>query len=259
VDNRAGAGGNIGMEAVAKAQPDGYTVLLTSGSLIINPLVYAKVQFDPIKDFAPISVVANGAQVLVANPSVEAKTVKEMVALLKSKPGSLSLGTPGIGTVGHLTTELLKTTAGVNIVHVPYKGSGAAITDLLGGQIQLMLGGPSSVIQHLRSGRLKGIAVASPKREPGLEDIPTFAEAGYKEVEATNWYGIFMPAGTPPSITGKFHSELVRIMEMADTREKFSNSGFEAAYSTPERFSKFLIAEQGKWRRVVKASGARVE
>jgi len=153
----------------------------------------------------------------------------------------------------------LKTTAGINIVHVPYKGSGAAITDVLGGQIQLMIAGPSSVVQHVKAGKLRSLALASPKREAGLPDIPTFAESGFPEVEATNWYGILMVAGTPKPILDKFQRELVRIMELPEIKERFSKSGFEAAHNTPAEFARFLAQEQVKWRKVVKASGARVD
>jgi tripartite-type tricarboxylate transporter receptor subunit TctC len=259
VDNRAGASGNIGIEMVAKSVPDGYTILVTSGSIAINPSIFAKVQYDPVRDFAPISLVANGMELLVVHPSVNAKTIKELVALAKAKPGSLKYATPGIGTVPHLVTELFRLAAGIDIVHVPYKGNGPATIDLLAGQVHFTITAPGSMAEYLKSGKLRSVAVANSRREKGMEDIPTFVEAGYPEVVASNWYGALAPAGTPRPVIDKLNREFVRIMELPDVRERFASGGYDAASSTPEHFAQFIKADRIKWQKVVKASGARVD
>ena len=260
VDNRAGGSGNIGTDMVAKSPPDGYTLLMGYvGNLAINPFLFRNLPYDSVKDFSPITLTATAPNVFVAHPSVAAKTVKEVVVLAKAKPGALNYASAGNGTVGHMVAELFKTVTDTNIVHVPYKGNGAAITDILGGQVQLMFSAPGAVINHVKSGKLRGIAVASSKRVSGLEEVPTFAEAGYSAVEATAWYGVLAPANTPKPIVSKLNSELVRIVHLPDVRERLASQGYEAASCTPEEFARLIKNDLVKWQKVVKASGARVD
>jgi tripartite-type tricarboxylate transporter receptor subunit TctC len=259
VDNRAGGSGNIGTDIVAKSPPDGYTLLMGYvGNLAINPFLFKNLPYDPLKDFAPITLAATAPNVLVAHPSVPAKTAKELVALAKSKPGALNYASAGNGTVGHMVAELFKTVTDVNIVHVPYKGNGAAISDMLGGQVQLMFSAPASVIAHIKSAKLRSIAVASARRVPGLDEVPTFAEAGYPAVEAAAWYGVLAPARTPVPLVKKLNGELVRIIKLPDVRERLANQGYDATSCSPEEFTALIRSDLSKWQKVVKASGARV-
>jgi tripartite-type tricarboxylate transporter receptor subunit TctC len=260
VDNRAGGGGNIGTDIVAKSPPDGYTLLMGYvGNLAINPFLFRNLPYDSLKDFAPITLAATAPNVLVAHPSVPAKSAKELVALARAKPGMLNYASAGNGTVGHMVAELFKTVTDVNIVHVPYKGNGAAISDMLGGQVQLMFSAPASVIAHIKSGKLRSIAVASAKRVNGLDEVPTFAEAGYPAVEATAWYGVLAPARTPSPIVRKLNSELGRIIKLPDVRERLASQGYDATSCTPEEFTNIIRGDLQKWQKVVKASGARVD
>jgi tripartite-type tricarboxylate transporter receptor subunit TctC len=260
VDNRAGGSGNIGTDMVAKAVPDGYTILMGYvGNLAINPSLYRTLPYDAIKDFAPVTLAATAPNVLVAHPSVAAKSVKELVALAKAGPDRLNYASAGNGTVGHMVAELFKTITGTRIVHVPYKGNGAAIADILGGNVQLMFSAPASVIHHVKARKLNGLATTSPRRLPGLDDVPTFAEAGYPAIDGLAWYGLLLPRGTAASIVKALHGELTRIMSLPDVQSRFASQGYDAATSTPQEFAQLIKNDLAKWRKVVKASGARVD
>jgi len=260
VDNRSGGGGNIGTDMVAKSPPDGYSLLMGYvGNLAINPFLFKDLPYDSVKDFAPITLAATAPNVLVAHPSVSANSVKELVALAKSSPARLNYASAGNGTVGHMVAELFKTVTHTNIVHVPYKGNGAAITDMLAGNVQLMFSAPAAVLHHVKAGKLKGLATTSPKRLGGLEEVPTFVEAGYPAVEGSAWYGVLAAAGTPQPIVAKLHRELVRIIRLADIRERFASQGYDAVTCTPEEFAQLIKTDLARWQKVVKASGARVD
>ena len=260
VDNRAGGGGNIGTDMVAKSLPDGYSLLMGYvGNLAINPFLFKSLPYDSVKDFAPITLAATAPNVLVAHPSVAAANVKELVTLLRSSPGKFNYASAGNGTVGHMVAELFKTSTSTGITHIPYKGNGAAITDTLAGNVQLMFSAPATVLQHIRGGKLRGLATASAKRVQGLEEVPTFAEAGYPAVEASAWYGVLAAAGTPKPIVTKLNSELVRILRLQDVRDRFASLGYDATSSTPDEFAQLIKTDLTKWQKVVKASGATVD
>jgi tripartite-type tricarboxylate transporter receptor subunit TctC len=260
VDNRPGAGGNIGADIVAKSAPDGYTLLMgTVGTQAINPSLYAKMPYDAAKDFAPVILVAGVPNVLVAHPSVPAKTVAELIKLAKDKPGAINFASSGNGTSIHLSGELFKVMTGVQMSHVPYKGSAPAITDLLGGQVQIMFDNLPSAMPHIKAGKLRAIAVTSTKRAPALPDVPTIAEAGVPGFEASSWFGILAPTGTPRDIVLKINAEGNKALNSADMKEKLLAQGAEAVGNTPESFSDYIKAETVKWAKVVKDSGAKVD
>ena len=248
VDNRAGAGGNIGGAMAAKAPADGYTLFMgTVGTHAINASLYKKMPFDPIKDFAPLTRVANVPNLLVANPAQPYKTVKELIAYAKANPGKVNFGSSGNGSSIHLSGELFKSLAKVDMVHVPYKGSAPAVTDLLGNQIGIMFDNMPSAIQHVRSGKLVPIAVTTAKRSPELPNVPTIAEAGVAGYEATSWFGMFAPAGTPAPVLAKLNTALVKVLNQADVKKKINDQGAEAMSETPAQFAAFIQAESVKW------------
>ena len=260
VDNRAGAGGNIGGALAAKAPADGYTLFMgTVGTHAINASLYKKMPFDPIKDFAPLTRVANVPNLLVANPAQPYKTVKELIAYAKANPGKVNFGSSGNGSSIHLSVVLLKSLAWVDIVHVPYKGSDPAVTDLLGNQIGIMFDNMPSAIQHVRSGKLVPIAVTTAKRSPELPNVPTIAEAGVPGYEATSWFGMFAPAGTPAPVLTKLNTALVKVLNQAEVKKKINDQGAETVSETPEQFAAFIKAESIKWGKVVKESGASLD
>lgn len=260
VDNRAGAGGTIGADITAKATPDGYTLLMGFvGTHAINPSLYSKLPYDNIKSFEPVSLVGTATIILVLHPAVPAKSVGELIALAKSKPGELTFGSPGNGTPQHLGGELFNTMAGVKMTHVPYKGAVPAINDLLGGRVSLIFSSAPPALPHVKTGKLRALAVTSTKRSPVVPDLPTISESGLPGYEVINWYGVLAPAGTHKAIVARLNAEIVKIMNMADVKKRLSAVGIEAFSSTPARFAAFIREETGKWAKVVKFSGARLD
>jgi len=259
VENRGGAAGNIGTEAAARSPADGYTILLgTMSSHAMNPSLYAKMTFDPVKDVAPVSLVANVATVLVVPPSLPVSNVNELIALARSKPGQLNFASGGIASFNQLCAELLKLMAKVDIVHVPYKGGGPAVADLVSGKVEMLFTGAPVTMPHIKAGRLKVLAVTDSQRSAALPDTPTMGEAlpGY---EFNNWYGLMVPAGTPRPIIDLLNAEVHRILALPDVRERFSGLGAEPMPSTPERFGAVMRADAEKWGKVIREAGVRAE
>ncbi|HSV82181.1 MAG TPA: tripartite tricarboxylate transporter substrate binding protein [Ramlibacter sp.] len=257
VDNRAGAGGNIGAQFAAKAPADGHTLFMgTVGTHAINAALYKKLPFDPVKDFAPLTRVAMVPNLLVAHPSKPYKNVKELIAYAKANPKKVNFGSSGSGSSIHLSGELFNTLAKVDMVHVPYKGSAPAVTDLISGQIDIMFDNMPSAIQHVRSGRLKPLAVTTAKRSPELPDVPTVAEAGVPGYEATSWFGMFAPAGTPAPVIARLNAALAKVLADAEVKKKLAEQGAEPISEKPEQFAEFMRKESAKWGKVVKDSGA---
>ncbi|MGE5525727.1 MAG: tripartite tricarboxylate transporter substrate binding protein [Rhodospirillaceae bacterium] len=259
IDNRAGAGGNIALEIVAKAAPDGYTLLMgANGPIAINPSLYRKMPIDTMKDLAPVTMVAASAMILVAHPSVPANTVKELIALAKAKPGGINYASSGSGSTAHLSSELFKSMAGVQMVHVPYKGAGPALADLVGGQVQTMFTGISSTLPYVKSGKLKALAVSSEKRLPIMPEVRAVAEdlPGY---EVSTWYGVFLPAGAPNRIVDQLHRVLVQVIATPDARQRLAALGADAHTNTPAEFSAAIRKESAKWAHIIKESGARAD
>jgi tripartite-type tricarboxylate transporter receptor subunit TctC len=260
IDNRAGAGGGIGSDLAAKAAADGYTLLMGFvGTHAINPSLYTKLPYDNVKSLEAVSLVATATIILVLHPSVNAKTVAELISLAKSKPGELTFGSPGNGTPQHLAGELFNTMAGVKMVHIPFKGAVPAINDLLGGRISLIFSSAPPALPHVKTGRLRALAVTSGKRSTVAPDLPTISEAGLSGFEVINWYGVLAPAGAPKAIITKLNAEIVKILGMPDVKERLSAVGIETLGSTPEQFAAFIKSETAKWAKVVKASGARLD
>jgi tripartite-type tricarboxylate transporter receptor subunit TctC len=259
VDNRPGAGGNIGAEMAARSAPDGYTLFMgTSGPLSINVSLYKKIPYDPIRDFAPIILVASAPFVVIVHPSVPATNMKELIALARAKPGQLNYGSVP-GSASHLATELFKSMAGVNIVHIPYKGAAPATTDVIAGQIQMSFASTPGSMPHVKTGKVRALAVTSPRRIGPLPDVPAIAEAALPGYEASVWYGVVAPAKTPREIIGKLHSTIAGIVQERAHRERIITSDFEPATMTPEQFAAFIQRETEKWGKVVKISGARAD
>ncbi len=260
VDNRPGAGGNIGAEITAKSAPDGYTLLMTtSGIMGINPALYSKIPFDSIKDFAPVSMLVSLNNVLVLNPSVPAKSVQEVIALAKAQPGKLTYASSGNGTSIHLSGELFKSMTGADMLHIPYKGSSPAVTDLLAGQVNMMFDNIPSSLPHIKAGKLRALAVTGSKRSQLLPDLPTIAEAGVAGYDSYVWFGIVAPAGTPPEIIAKLNAALVKTAATPEFRDRLTSQGYEVMSSTPEQMAASIRGEIDKWGKVVKASGAKVD
>jgi len=259
VDNRAGAGGNVGSDLVAKAPADGYTLVMgVTGSHAINTSLYSRMPYDPVVDFVAISQVAVVPNVLVVHPSVPAKNLAELVALAKKEPGKLNYASLGNGTAAHLGMEMLKAEAGVDITHVPYKGSAPAVSDLLAGQVQMMVDGLPSALPHVKAGKLRAIALTSLRRSPSLPDLPTIAES-YPGFYADAWSGLFAPKGTPQPVVDKLSAEVQRILKLPEVREKLAALGAEPVGSTQAEFAAHVKKEIDKWAKVVKTSGAKVD
>ncbi len=260
IANRAGAGGMIGADLVAKAPPDGYTLLIGNiAALAMNVGVYSKMPYDPVKDLAPVLRTVDVSYALVVHPSVPAKTVQEFIAYAKANPGKLSYGSAGSGSAPHLATELLKQRAGIDIVHVPYKGGGPMVTDLLGGQIQVGIGDQANLMPQVKAGKLRVLAVGSPRRSPNYPDVPTIAESGLPGFEAGAWQGLAAPAGTPPDVVKRLNETLVKVMQMPDVRERLLGAGLEPVGGSPEDFAQFIKSEIAKWSKVAKDVGARAD
>jgi tripartite-type tricarboxylate transporter receptor subunit TctC len=258
VDNRAGAGGVIGTEIAANAAPDGYTLSIISLAHAVNPWLY-KLNYDPIKSFAPVGILASGPNVLAVNPGLPVNSVKDLVALAKQKPGDLQYASAGIGSFQHLGGELFKLEAGVDMLHVPFKGGGPAMIDVIGGHTKLVFSSLVQTTPHIKSGKLKPIGVGGLKRNPVLPDVPTIAEAGVPSYEAVNWWGIVAPAGTPQPIVDRLHAAITAVQISPEVQKQFSSEGAEIVQMTPAAFGTFMQSEMKKWERVVKEGKIKAE
>jgi tripartite-type tricarboxylate transporter receptor subunit TctC len=259
VENRAGAGTMIGGEVVARAAPDGYTLLMGISTLAINPAMYKKVPYDALKDFAPITQAVSLPNILVVHPSLPVKTVKELVAFAKARPGQLQFASAGVGTNPHLAAELFLSMTGTKMLHVPYKGSGAGVIDVIAGHVPVMTPSILTGLPHTKAGRLRALGVTSARRAGGAPDVPTIAEAGVPGYEAVQWFGILAPAGTPRAVIERVHREAVKVLQSADIRERLKADGADPVASSPEEFAAFLRSETAKWAKVVKAVGIQPE
>ena len=260
VDNRPGAGSIIGAEIVAKAAPDGYTLLMGTNSLLTQPSLFKNLPYNVTRDFAPVTLALRAPLLLSAHPSLAASNLKELIALAQARPGELTYASPALATTGHLGGELFKQIARVNILHVPYKGAGSAISNLLAGEISLMYSSPPAVIMHIRAGKLKALGVTGSKRAAQAPDIPTFDESGLTGVEAYDWYGILAPAGTPKPIIDALNAQIVRILQMPDVSDRFASTQFaEPVGSTPDELQRFMRSEIERWARVIRQANIRAE
>ena len=260
LDNRPGAGGNLGPELAARSAPDGYTLLLGAvGTLAISPHLYAKLNYDPARDFAPISLAASMPNVLIVHPSVPAKTLKELVQLARASPGKLNFGSGGAGTSNHLGSELLKSMAKIDMVHVPYKGASQAMLALIGGQIDIVVVGTPTAIPQIQSGKVRALAVLSNNRLPAIANVPTGAEAGFPGYEVTTWFGVFAPAGTSQDIVARLNTEVAKVLTVPASRERIVGVGFDPAASSPQQFADFIKAENVRWGKVIRDAGIRAE
>ena len=255
IDNRGGAGGTIGADIVAKSPPDGYSILLFHIGITYAPALYKTLPFDPVRDFAPISLTGSAPSALVVPASLQAASLAEFIALAKAKPGALNYGSAGIGTSGHLAAELLGSLAGVKFTHVPYKGGGPAVTATIAGEVQFMVETAGSIVPHVKSGRLRALGTTGPKRTPSMPDAPTISEAGLKDYVYSTWYGLWAPAGTPPAIVAKLSQSVRKVLAQDDTRAAFANAGVDPETSTPERFAEVVRGDVSKWTRIIKEAG----
>ena len=260
VENRTGAGGSIGADIVAKSPPDGYALVMgTIGTHAINATLFSKLPYDPIRDFAAVAFVVEAEGLLVVHPSIPAKSVKELIALAKSRPGDITVSSAGAGTTSHLASELFKTMTGTNMVHVPYKGNAPAITGLLSGESSVLFATLPTVLPQVQAGRLRGIAVLGGKRSVAVPQFPTLAEAGLKGFEVNNWTGVFAAAGTPSAVVAKLNAETNRVMHLPEVQSRLPRDGLSHVAMTPEQFSSFVRSEKDKWAPLVRASGAKAD
>jgi tripartite-type tricarboxylate transporter receptor subunit TctC len=260
VDNRPGAGGNIGATAAAKAKPDGYTLLLLDvATITIAPSIFPNLQYDPVKDFAPVTMVAASPHALVVNPSVPAKSVKELIAYAKANPGKLNFASAGNGTAVHLAGEQFKLATGTDIRHVPYKGGAAAVTALVGGEVDMTLNGLLATLPQIKGGRIRALAVASSKRSEAMPDLPTVSEAGVPGFESGSWQGLLAPGGTPKEIVDKLNTAVVKILKTPEMKERLAGLGADVVADTPEQFAAFLREDTVKWAKVVKDANVKIE
>jgi tripartite-type tricarboxylate transporter receptor subunit TctC len=259
-DNRPGSGGTIGLAIAAKMPADGYNLVLGQlANVAIAPALYPKLQYDPVKDFTPISLALTSPLILVVHPSVPAKNVKELIALARAKPDSITFGSPGNGTTGHLATEIIRSEGKVRMVHIPYKGAVPAFTGLLGGEIAVYMSSIQPALPMLKAGRVRALGVTSAKRIPTLPDVPTISESGLPGYEVTNWYGVMAPAGVPKDVLAKIHADVERALKQKDVQQRFEAEGGDPTPTTPEQFAAFIKNEVVKWGKAVKESGAKVE
>jgi len=260
VENRAGATGNIGAELVAKAPADGYTLLMgQAGNLTINISLMAKIPFDPVRDFSPVTMVASTPNVLVVHPSLPVRTVKDLIALAKAKPGQINYATSGIGSPGHLAAELLNKSAGIRLVHIPYKGAAPALLDVVAGNAHLYFTSAVSAQPFIPSGRLRMVAVASAKRSPSLPEVPTVAEAGFPEFDVSSWWGVVAPASTPREVVMRLQVEIHRVIALPEIRTKLAEQGLDIATNTPEQFAAYIKSETAKWAKLIREVGVKPE
>ena len=260
IDNIPGAGGSIGAEKVAKAGPDGYTLLMGHiGTLAVNPSLYPALPYDPVKSFAPVAWVARVPNVLVVHPSVKAATVKELVALAKANPGRLNYGSGGNGSAANLATEYFKLQTGASLLHIPYRGTAPAVTDLMGGQIQVLFTGAPAVLGQIKNGQLRALAVSSPTRLSALPELPTVAESGYKDFEADQWYGVVAPAGTPREVVAKLNAQINQALGAAELKTRLTNEGAIAMPSTPEVFGQLIVREIARWKPVIQSGRVKAD
>ena len=259
IDNRVGGGAVVGTEIAAKAAPDGYTLVMQDTSFTTNPSLYGKLPYDAVRDFAPVSLIASAPIILVAHPSVPVRTVNEFVALAKARPGELNFAAGAPGSSTHLGGELLKMVAGVDVVNISYKGTGQAITDVLGGQVGMMFAGISTVRQHVRAGKLHAIAVTGEKRSPAMPEVPTFVESGLRGVDSGTYWGCLAPAATPKEIVSRLNSAIADVLKMTDIRQRLEERGYVVIGSTPERYAETIRSELAKWSKLIKAAGIKIE
>ena len=259
VENRAGAGGNIAVEAVAKSPADGYTLLMGSEIVAINTSLYSRLSYDPLKDLAPITLVGTVPNILIVNPALPANSVKELIALAAKSPWKISFASTGQGTSSHLSSELFKLMANVDITHIPYKGGPPAVADLIGGQVNMMFINMPTGIGHVKSGKARILAVSSLRRVSQLPEVPTVDQAGLKGYDTQAWSGLYAPAGTPPEVIAKLNAEVVKILKMPAVREQLAAQGAEPVGDSPEEFARFMRDEIAKWAKLIKISGAKVE
>jgi tripartite-type tricarboxylate transporter receptor subunit TctC len=259
VDNRPGAGQMIGIELAARAGADGYTILMAASTLAINPVMYKKVPYDPVRDFAPITQAATLPNVLVVHPSLQVSSLKELIDYAKRNPGRLNFASAGIGTSPQMSIELLKSMAGIDMVHIPYKGTAPGVVDLLAGQVLVMAPNVLTALPHIKSGKLRALAVTSAKRSVALPDVPTVAEAGLPGYDSTQWYGVLAPAGTPREIVSRLHDAIVRALRDPEVGKRLAADGAESVGSTPEEFAAFIRSETDKWTKVAAAAGIKPE
>ena len=257
-ENRGGAGGNVGAEAAARSAPDGYTIVLVAPSLAISPTLYSKLNYDPVKDLAPVSLVATVPNVMVTQPSLPGE-LQAFIAAVKARPGALNFGSGGAGTSNHLAGELFNLVAGTKLVHIPYKGVNLAMQDVLGGNVHLVFIGIPAAAPHIKAGKLRALALVAPQRSGALPDVPTVAEAGLPDFEVTTWYGILAPAGTPRGIINRLNAELVKVMHAPELKEKLAASGTEPLTSTPDEFAAYIRKEIAKWGDVIRKAGVKAD